>query len=147
MSEIIAHAERITSQYGTRDPFVVAHQEGITVVEQPLLEMRGMYTKIRDFPFIFLADDLPWHVRFFVCSHELGHHFRHQGLNRAFMDSRTFMEPGRYENSADKFALHFWLGGAPMYRDLELTYVEMAECLNVDTHNVDARLLELSFYH
>lgn len=147
MSEIIAHAERIARQYDTRDPFVVAHLEGITIIEQPLLEMRGMYCHHRGFPFIYLADDLTAHERPFVCSHELGHHFRHQGLNRAFMDSRTFMEPSRYENSADKFALHFWLGGSPMLRDLELTYIEVAECLNVPIHNVGARLLELSFYH
>lgn len=145
-TEISRFVKKLVDEHDTRDPFKICRQRSILVVRQPLLEMRGFYLCEKNTDIIILADDLPDYVEHFVCAHELGHALHHKGLNCVFMDSRTFLEPTRYENSADKFACQLLWSEAPLLQETQLTDLQMSECLNIPTHNINARLLELGIY-
>lgn len=144
---IIELAQNVADEYETHNPFSVCRAIGITVCYHPLVEFRGYYMNANGNSFITIADNLTETVGWFVCAHELGHHFLHQRLNRPFMDYRTQMVPGRYENEADKFALHFLFTCPPLFQDYSISNVEMADALNVAEWNVDARLVELGIYY
>lgn len=143
---IIELAQSVADEYETHNPFSLCRAIGITVHYYPLVEFRGYYMNIDGHNFITIADNLSEIVGHFVCAHELGHHFLHQRLNRPFMDYRTHMVPGRYENEADKFALHFLFTCPPLYQDNNISNEEMANLLNVSVSKVDSRLIELGVY-
>lgn len=140
-------AAKLAHEYDTRNPFELSQLLGAVVVRHPLVGIRGYYRHVDGVDFIVIADDLPDVVALFVCAHELGHHVLHKGLNRIFMDSRTFMEPNRLETSADRFAAQLLFGEPPLFQDETFTVWEMAEILNVPVCNVDSRLIELGIYH
>ncbi len=138
---------KIVAEHETRNPFDICKNLSIYVLYHHLFEMRG-FLQIEDgVKIIHLADDLSDIATEFVCAHELGHSILHAGLNRVFMDRRTFMEPTRFENRADHFAAQLLWGGAPLYREQAIMLYEMADALNVPEYNVNSRLLELGIYH
>lgn len=97
-------ANSLVQKYGTRDPFKIADVLGYTIIYTPLVGVRGFYQYIKRCHIIYMDNSLEDNVAGFVCAHELGHSFLHQGYNRIFMDTRTFMVTSRYETEADHFA-------------------------------------------
>lgn len=97
-------AEKLVERYGTRDPFKIAEELGYIVIRTPLAGVRGFYQYLKRCHIIYLDSGLDDAAARFVCGHELGHSLMHRGLNRIFMDTRTFMASGRYEAEADRFA-------------------------------------------
>lgn len=97
-------ANSLVQKYGTRDPFKIADALGYTIIYTPLVGVRGFYQYIKRCHIIYVDNSLEDNVAGFVCAHELGHSFLHQGYNRIFMDTRTFMVTSRYETEADHFA-------------------------------------------
>lgn len=144
--KIASLARTIEREHGTVNPFDICLLLGIVVQFHPLVELRGYYKQEGGRHFIVIADDLSPLAQLFVCAHELGHFLLHQRLNRVFMDSKTYVVPGRFENEADRFAAQLLWGMPPMERE-PVTVWEMAEILNVPVCNVDARLIELGIYH
>lgn len=143
---IVSLAQSIAIDHGTRNPLNICNNYGINVHIHELFECRGYYMKAFDQDYITIASDLKDRIKLFVCAHELGHFLMHQRFNRLFMDYRTYMEPSRFENEADKFALHLLFGGAPMFRE-PISVYEMSEMMNIPVCNVDRRLIELGIYH
>ncbi len=98
-------AERLVDKHGTRDPFRIAEELGYTIIYTPLVGVRGFYQYLKRCHIIYLDSELDEATARFVCAHELGHSFLHRGLNRIFMDTRTFIVTGRYETEANHFAV------------------------------------------
>lgn len=96
-------AERLVDKHGTRDPFRIAKELGYTIIYTPLVGVRGFYQYLKPCHIIYLDSELDEATARFVCAHELGHSFLHRGLNRIFMDTRTFIITGRYETEANQF--------------------------------------------
>lgn len=142
---IIALAHEIAYNNNTIEPTVICENYGIHVHIHPLIDCRGYYMKAFGQDYITISEDLVGVVKRFVCAHELGHYLLHQRFNRIFMDYRTRMIPDRFENEADKFAMHLLYGAPPLYQE-PVSYQEMAEILNVPLYNVDARLIELGIH-
>ena len=141
--DIIALVQRLVQTHKTTSPYVLCKNMGIYVLRGPLYEMRGFFQVENDVQIIHIANDLsPW-ADAFVCAHELGHCFMHAGLNRVFLDSRTFMVPSRYEDAADKFACQLLYAQTPLMHYDTLYDWQLADCLNVPVRHVEARLLEL----
>ena len=131
----------------TRDPFAICQRFGITVVYCSLVDMRGYCLYEKDQAVIFIADDLEEYVAEYVCAHELGHFLLHGGMNRVFIDSRTFMVASKYENEADRFACQLLYTVPPLFSDRDLTDWQLSECLNVPVVSLDSRLMEMGIYH
>ena len=98
-------AERLVRKFGTRDPFKIAEELDYTIIYTPLVGVRGFYQYLKRCHIIYLDSELDDNTARFVCAHELGHSILHRGLNRIFMDTRTFIVTGRYEKEADRFAV------------------------------------------
>lgn len=98
-------AERLVGKFGTRDSFKIAEDLGYTIIYTPLVGVRGFYQYLKRCHIIYLDSGLDDNTARFVCAHELGHSILHRGLNRIFMDTRTFIVTGRYEQEADRFAV------------------------------------------
>lgn len=134
------------AEHETRDPFSICQNLEIIVQRHPLVDLRGYCRYSNGRPVITLHNELTKQAERFVCAHELGHYMLHKRINRVFMDSYTYMEPGRYENEADKFAVQLLFGGPPLYQE-PISQWDMADMLNVPACNVDTRLIELGIYH
>ena len=107
-------AERLVDKHGTRDPFRIAEELGYTIIHTPLVGVRGFYQYLKRCHIIYLDSELDEATARFVCGHELGHSILHRGLNRIFMDTRTFIVTGRYETEANQFSVDL------IYSDEEL---------------------------
>ena len=107
-------AERLVGRFGTRDPFRIAEELGYTIIYTPLVGVRGFYQYLKRCHIIYLDSELDEATARFVCGHELGHSILHRGLNRIFMDTRTFIVTGRYETEANQFSVDL------IYSDEEL---------------------------
>ena len=84
-------AERLVKRFGTRDPFRIAEELGYIIIYTPLVGVRGFYQYLKRCHIIYLDSELDEDTTRFVCAHELGHSLLHRGLNRIFMDTRTFL--------------------------------------------------------
>lgn len=136
-------ANKYIAQYETRNPFEICKKLGIYVMHHDLLDVRGYCAIASGNEYVVLSSGLSDPVGEYVCSHELGHLCLHRGLNRVFMDSRTFMVPDKYENEADQFAVSLLYSDYPVYDDRELTDWELADCLNVPICGLYSRMIYL----
>lgn len=143
--EISALARTVAAEHETRNPILICKNMGVIVQWHELLECRGYYMRVLGRSYVTLATDLSEKEALFVCAHELGHYLLHQQLNRIFMDYRTFMVAGHFENEADKFAAHLLFGGESYLSD-PITDLEMSTILNTPICNVNARLTALGVY-
>lgn len=72
----------LVKRYGTRDPFRIAKELGIIVLDDcdNFGPLKGMYRIIKRNRFIFLNKDLSPEMKRIVCAHELGHDQLHRHL-------------------------------------------------------------------
>lgn len=124
-------ANSLVQKYGTRDPFKIADALGYTIIYTPLVGVRGFYQYIKRCHIIYMDNSLEDNVAGFVCAHELGHSFLHQGYNRIFMDTRTFMVTGRYETEADHFAADLIYDDYDLQDYLGFPLLTAAACLGL----------------
>lgn len=124
-------ANSLVQKYGTRDPFKIADALGYTIIYTPLVGVRGFYQYIKRCHIIYVDNSLEDNVAGFVCAHELGHSFLHQGYNRIFMDTRTFMVTSRYETEADHFAADLIYDDYDLQDYLDFPLPTAAACLGL----------------
>ena len=107
-ADIVRKANRIYRQCGTRDPYKIARELGIEVIECPFETQRGAYKVIKRNRFIFVKQDLNPIMKKIVILHEIGHDILHR--NEAtkvggFKEFEIFdMTDNRMEYEANIFA-------------------------------------------
>lgn len=74
----IRAARRAVKQAGSRDPFRVARELDIDVLEEDFKQQKGAFCMVEGYPFIFLNTHLGDAERIAVCAHELGHALLHR---------------------------------------------------------------------
>ena len=133
-------ADALVRKHGTRDPFRIAEALGFEVVRLPLRGIRGFYHYMKQCKLIYIDSSLSDRDARFVCAHELGHAFLHQGYNRIFMDTHTHFVSRRYENEANRFAVDLLFDDADLRDFLEHPVQVAADCMGVSTELADYRL-------
>ena len=112
-SQIIACANRLVADCGTRDARRIAAELGIEIMPRPFRRQRGVYKIILNNPFIFLKDDLDPVMAGIVLSHELGHDRLHRAeaeRSGGFREFNIFdMRDNRMEYEANIFASQLML--------------------------------------
>lgn len=97
---------KLVRKYKTNDPFELADRLNISVRFHDLGKgTRGLYIKKLKRRYIIIHKDLDFHWSRFVCAHELGHDRLHPGLNRFWLDEKTFFNADKFERQANKFAI------------------------------------------
>lgn len=136
-------AERLVDKHGTRDPFKIAEVLGYTIIYTPLVGVRGFYQYLKRCHIIYLDSELDDATARFVCAHELGHSFLHRGLNRIFMDTRTFIITGRYETEANRFAIDLIYSDEELQPYLSRSYERAAAYMGVSNELAECRMREV----
>lgn len=78
---LISVGESLVKRFQTRDPFQIAEDLGIHVMECPDLgSLKGMYTIIKRNRYILLNNQLDETTQRIVCAHEIGHDQLHRYL-------------------------------------------------------------------
>ncbi|MEY8317407.1 ImmA/IrrE family metallo-endopeptidase [Oscillospiraceae bacterium 50-58] len=140
-------AERLVDKHGTRDPFRIAAELGYTIIYTPLVGVRGFYQYLKRCHIIYLDSELDDATARFVCAHELGHSFLHRGLNRIFMDTRTFIITGRYETEANQFAVDLIYSDEELQPYLSRSYERAAAYMGVSNALAEYRMREVVPVH
>ena len=140
-------AERLVDKHGTRDPFRIAEELGYTIIYTPLVGVRGFYQYLKRCHIIYLDSELDDATARFVCAHELGHSFLHRGLNRIFMDTRTFIITGRYETEANQFAVDLIYSDDELQPYLSRSYERAAAYMGVSNALAEYRMREVVPVH
>ena len=140
-------AERLVDRHGTRDPFRIAEELGYTIIYTPLVGVRGFYQYLKRCHIIYLDSELDDATARFVCAHELGHSFLHRGLNRIFMDTRTFIITGRYETEANQFAVDLIYSDDELQPYLSRSYERAAAYMGVSNALAEYRMREVVPVH
>lgn len=140
-------AERLVDKHGTRDPFRIAEELGYTIIYTPLVGVRGFYQYLKRCHIIYLDSELDDATARFVCAHELGHSFLHRGLNRIFMDTRTFIITGRYETEANQFAVDLIYSDEELQPYLSRSYECAAAYMGVSNALAEYRMREVVPVH
>ena len=135
-------AERLVDKHGTRDPFRIADALDYTIIYTPLVGVRGFYQYLKRCHIIYLDSELDEATARFVCAHELGHSFLHRGLNRIFMDTRTFIITGRYETEANQFAVDLIYSDEELQPYLSRSYERAAAYMGVSKALAEYRMGE-----
>ena len=138
-----ALAARLSKKYESRDPFRLADELGFIVVSAPLVDMRGFQQRIKRQNIIYINSDLDAQQQDLVCGHEMGHHFMHRGLNRIFMDTRTFIVTGRYETEANQFSVDLIFSDEELQPYLSRSYERAAAYMGVSNELAAYRMGEV----
>lgn len=104
-------SKRLIKAHGTNNPTRIAAESNLMVLYEDLGEnIWGCYTCIRRIPVIHVNSRLEGFAAIFALSHELAHHFLHQGINTPFLRRNTLFSVDRIEREANRFALHLMIG-------------------------------------
>lgn len=102
---------KLVEECGTRDPFKIARQKNIIVLEEPLKEIKGYYNKIRRIQMIHINDELEYFERMFVCAHELGHALLHPNDQTNKLSTYSTVSTLKKESEANYFATNLIVDG------------------------------------
>ena len=141
-SEIVQRANKIITLCGTRDPYRIARELDIEILEYPFEKQRGAYKVIKRNRFIFLNENLNPIMKNIVLLHELGHDSLHRDEATkvgGFKEFNIFdMRDNRMEYEANVFASQVALPDDDFLELAERGYdtQQIAQSLNSDINLV-----------
>ena len=97
----------LVRKFGTSNPYKIAKELDIKLLEADLGEVKGYYTKIRRIKFIFINENLSKNEKIFTMAHELKHAIDHADLIGYY--SLCYGGKGKLELEANKFATELML--------------------------------------
>lgn len=96
--------ETLIKIHETRDPFRIAKERRIILIEEELGEVYGYYCKIKRIPFIHINKHLSYEDKYFTCGHELGHSILHPDEKTPRLSKITMTSEYKIEKEANYFA-------------------------------------------
>ena len=105
----IRAANRAVKHAESTDPFNICKSYGIKVHFVPLGSLKGFTATNYRMRNIFINEDLSDMDARYTCAHELGHILMRHDYNKLWMANHTFFNLNRYENEANRFAIHLLL--------------------------------------
>ena len=141
----VALAADVALKCGTRDPFRICAEKGITVlIRDDFRRQKGAFAVVAGEPFIFVSGVLSEEMRRIVCAHELGHALLHRREGGdIFLEFELFDMNDRREYEANVFAAELLLDGDEIWSLARegMDAVQIARCMGT---NVNLVLLKLS---
>lgn len=99
----------LIAKHETNSPFIITDNLGITLLYRSMRNTFGFFSKYKRFGFIHLNDNLPEHLKAFVCAHELAHALMHADINTPFLKANTLFSTDKIEREANTFAVELLL--------------------------------------
>ena len=88
----------------TRDPYKIAKEQGIFIVEEDLGEVYGYYNASKRRKFVHINRNLSGCEKRFTCSHELGHAICHPDEATPALSRSNLVSELKIEKEANYFA-------------------------------------------
>ena len=150
-AEQLSHVgKRLVKRCGTRNPFEIAEELGITVMFcENFGSLKGMYKVIKRNRFIFLNKDLDESMLRIVCAHELGHDQLHRNLAKEnpIQEFILYDMTSRPEYEANIVAAEILLDSNTVLEyiyDYGFTAEQIAEAMQSDINLVALKAAHLS---
>lgn len=143
---IIKVADNIVKEHDTRYALSLAQALGMTIIEAPFKEQKGVYICIDELPYIILNQDLSDEMRNIVILHEIGHHLLHREIASAFHETDLFdMSCHNMEYEANLFAAQVMLPDAETVELIKQGYsmMQIAASMNTDPNLVALKATDL----
>ena len=142
--------KRLIRRYKTRAPFVIAEEQGITVlIRSDFVRQKGAFAVVGNNSFIFINDNLSEYMQRLVCAHELGHALLHRKLGTVpggMMEFEIFDIKDETEYDANVFAANLLIDEQEMLEMAREGYdvVHIAKELNLNVNILLVKLNEMS---
>ena len=142
LSEIVRIADKLVEKYNTRNPFVLAQELGIEVIERDFKKQNGVYNIVLNNDFIFIKQSLCEELKIIVLAHEIGHCVLHreEAINSGgFKDCNVFDKQNVVmEKEANIFAAQLLVCDNEMLELMNYGYdiKQIASQLNTDENLV-----------
>lgn len=94
----------LVRKFGTSNPYKIAKELDINLLEANLGEVKGYFTKIRRIKFIFINENLSQDEKLFTMAHELGHAVLHYNTHTPHLLSMKYRYTSKIESEANEFA-------------------------------------------
>lgn len=104
--------KRTLDKLTSHDPFMIAEELSIHVLEHDLDEIYGYYGKIHNSRFIVLNQRLNENFKRFTCAHELGHALLHPDELTPKLTRKTMVSNLKIEREANEFATKLLIDGS-----------------------------------
>lgn len=141
----------LVKRYGTRDPFCIAKELGIIVLDDcdNFGPLKGMYRIIKRNRFIFLNKDLSPEMKRIVCAHELGHDqlHRHLAASAGLQEFSLYDMRTKPEYEANIVAAEILLDTNEVLEyiyDYGYTSEQIARAMNTDINLVALKIAHLA---
>lgn len=141
----------LVKRYGTRDPFRIAKELGIIVLDDcdNFGLLKGMYRIIKRNRFIFLNKDLSPEMKRIVCAHELGHDqlHRHLAASAGLQEFSLYDMRTKPEYEANIVAAEILLDTNEVLEyiyDYGYTSEQIARAMNTDINLVALKIAHLA---
>jgi Zn-dependent peptidase ImmA (M78 family) len=149
IEDINRTVQRIIKRRGTRNPFELARELGVTIIpHSDFKQLKGMYSVTKGKRFIFLNSNLNSYKQRFVCAHELGHDQLHRVLasDNYYREFEIYDMTLRPEYEANVFAAELLLPDEDIIDLITLGYdnAQIAQALNSDTNLIGIKVSALS---
>lgn len=118
LDDINEKIDQLVEEYGTRDPFRIAKEKGIIVIEENLENIYGYYHQSKRIKFIHVNKYLSERNKLFTACHELGHAILHPDENTPMLRDISFSNESKIEYQANYFALQLMMDGS--HRDYNI---------------------------
>lgn len=140
MSRIRKLVQQLVSQYGTRDPYIIAEKLGIILVYKPYKSTQGYYAQILGQQFIVINSNLSKATQRIVLAHELGHACLHPNYNMAFIEEQTLFPLGYYDSESSIFAAELLLADEIYDKHKDFSVKQLAGMLSVPPILIEIKL-------
>ena len=150
IDDIASRANKMTADYATRNPFVIAKDLGIHVFfTKELTKLKGMYFIMKRNRYIYINDNLDARTKRIVCAHELGHDQLHRDLAKlgALQEFVLYDMSTRPEYEANVFAASLLLDENEMLSyiyDYNYDSEQIARVMGTDINLVALKAAQLT---
>ena len=131
MGKIKKIVNHLAMRHGTRDPFRLAKDLGISILYCTLGNTLGYTVTYKRIPVIVLNEGLDERLMSFVCAHELGHAVMHKNVNTPWLKRHTFFSIDRYEREANTFAVELLFSDELVSEHYDVTLNNLAISLGI----------------
>ena len=126
----------IITRFNTNDPYSIAEQENIDVIEHNL---SGRLKELYFGDIVILNQKKNLFKKRHYLAHALGHHFMHTG-NHLFFAKMRYLQNSKEETQAEEFAAHLLIPDQELIPIIHWNIAELADYFQVSPQFVKYRL-------
>ncbi len=131
--------KKLMERHQTNNPFIIADNLEIIILNHPMKNTLGFFSKYKRSKFIHLSNNLPDKLQTFVCAHELGHAILHPNVNTPFLKRHTLFSTSKIEHQANTFAVELLMPDDLLQECSEISLFNIAESLGIPSKLADLK--------